>query len=116
MFVGCQSLLYFYRISAYCFLVGTTIIITTYIEESKLNGANDLVSLMFSCVLCYCLLNYFVDLHANIAEGIQISYLIEESLGQGDRSRGQDVVGDDDFGYKFEICTLEKSYRDGQFC
>jgi hypothetical protein len=57
--------------------------------------------LLFSCVLSYCLLNYFVDLHANVAEGIQISYLIEESLGQRDKNRPAEVVGDDELGYKY---------------
>jgi hypothetical protein len=49
---------------------------TTYIEAERLGGTTDFISLVFACVLSYCLLNYFVDLHANIAEGIQIGFLI----------------------------------------
>ena len=76
LFIGCQSLLYFYRISAYCFTVGATLLITYGFELERLDGKVDFISLIFSCVLSYCLLNYFVDLHANIAEGVQVSYLI----------------------------------------
>ena len=82
-------MLYFYRISAYCFLVGATIIFTIFIQDAQLGGKAYVVSLLFSMLLSYCLLNYFVDLHPNVAEGVQISYLIEESLG----SRGKNQLG-----------------------
>ncbi len=40
-------------------------------------GRINLVSLLIIALFAYCVLNYFVDLHADLAEGIQISYLIE---------------------------------------
>lgn len=64
-------------------------------------------------VFSYCVINYFIDLHANVAEGILISYLIEDSLNHGKQSG---VVGSDPFSFKYEIGTMEKSYLDGKFC
>ena len=75
LFVGSQSLLYFYRISAYAFTIGGTLIITYYIERSKVDSV-DYLSLLIASIFSYCILSYFVDLHADLAEGIQISYLI----------------------------------------
>jgi hypothetical protein len=75
LFVGSQSLLYFYRISAYTFTIGVTIIIAYFIQISTL-GTISLVSLLIIALFTYCVLSFFVDLHADIAEGIQISYLI----------------------------------------
>jgi len=69
--------LYFYRISAYCFLVGVTLIMTIFIQDAKLNGHSSAYSLLFCLLFSFCLLNYFVDVHPNIAEGLQISFLIE---------------------------------------
>lgn len=75
LFVGSQSLLYFYRISAYTFTIGTTVIIAYFIEKSTLGSVN-LLSLLIISLFTYCVLSFFVDLHADLAEGIQISYLI----------------------------------------
>ena len=75
LFVGSQSLLYFYRISAYSFTIGITLIITYFFEKSRL-GHIDLVSLLVTALFAYCVLSYFVDLHSDIAEGIQVSFLI----------------------------------------
>jgi hypothetical protein len=47
------------------------------------------------------MLNYFVDLLPNIAEGVQISFLIEESLGQTGQRGTSKVVGPDRFDYKY---------------
>lgn len=79
LFIGSQSLLYFYRISAYSFTIGVAVIATYFIEKAKL-GSIDYLSLLISALFAYCVLNYFVDLHADLAEGIQIGYLIEDSL------------------------------------
>jgi uncharacterized membrane protein YwzB len=75
LFVGSQSILYFYRISAYTFTIGVTLIIAYFIEKSKL-GSIDLLSLLITALFAYCVLSFFVDLHGDLAEGIQISYLI----------------------------------------
>lgn len=48
-------------------------------------------------ILSYCILTYFVDLHPNGAEGIQISYLLESELKEGP------VGQDDNYGFKREI-------------
>lgn len=64
--MGSQSLLYFYRISAYSFTIGITLIITYFFEKSHL-GHIDLVSLLVTALFAYCVLSYFVDLHSNIA-------------------------------------------------
>lgn len=108
--------MYFYRISAYCFLVGTTVIITLFIAQAKIGSEPDLASLLFACLMSYCVLNYFVDLHPNVAEGVQISYLIEESLGRQERQKPGEVIGADRFDYKYEIKSMEKNYQDGTFC
>ena len=75
LFVGSQSILYFYRICAYSFTVGTVFLATYFIQKSKIGYIN-LYSMCFLLVLSYCILNYFVDFHANKAEGIQICFLI----------------------------------------
>lgn len=86
---------------------------TIFIQDAKLNGHSYAYSLLFCLLFSYCLLNYFVDLHPNIAEGIQISYLIEKSL---DSRSKQGVVGNDRYDHKYEISAMEKSYKDGVFC
>ena len=75
LFIGSQSLLYFYRISAYSFTIGLTLVVEYFLEKGML-GRIDLVSLVITALFAYCVLNYFIDLHADLAEGIQISYLI----------------------------------------
>jgi len=52
-------------------------------------------------------------LHGDLAEGIQISYLIEESLR---RTKINEASKLDQFDFKKEIATMEKSYMDGKFC
>ena len=54
--------------------------IATYFIEKGILGSIDYLSLLISALFAYCVLNYFVDLHADLAEGIQIGYLIEDSL------------------------------------
>ena len=76
LFVGSQSLLYFYRISAYCFTIGITVLLVYFHEKAVLDGEINLISIVLVTFLSYCILNFFVDLHPNIAEGIQISYLL----------------------------------------
>ena len=67
LFVGSQSLLYFYRISAYCFTIGGVLIVSYFIQKDKLEGEANLVSLLLIAFFSYCVLNWFVDLHANLA-------------------------------------------------
>jgi hypothetical protein len=64
-------------------------------------------------IFTYCVLSFFVDLHGDLAEGIQISYLIEESLR---RTKINEASKLDQFDFKKEIATMEKSYMDGKFC
>jgi len=52
------------------------LILSYFIEKQKLAGQINLLSLGFATLLSYCVLSYFVDMHANVAEGIQVSYLI----------------------------------------
>jgi hypothetical protein len=108
LFVGSQSLLYFYRISAYTFTVGTTVLLGYLIEKSKI-GTFSVLSLVVLMVLSYCILAYFVDIHANGGEGLQISYLIERSLSQN-----KDLPNDE-YQFKKEI-SVRHSDVDGKFC
>ena len=83
LFVGGQSVMYFYRICSYVFTIGITLIASYFLQLSKLNGIISYPSLIFVFILSYSILVYFVDIHANLAEGIQVSYLIELSLSNG---------------------------------
>ena len=117
LFVGSQSVLYFYRISAYAFLLAATLCTAYGLERQRINGNVDFLSLVFAALLSYCLLNYFVDLHANLAEGVQISYLLEQTLDGRTKGQGKGLgQGQDRFEYRHEINAMEKTYHDGQFC
>ena len=52
-----------------------------FIQKAALGGTISFLTLLFIAFFAYCILNFFVDFHANFAEGIQISYLLETELG-----------------------------------
>ncbi len=87
--------------------------IIAYFLEKGAVGSINLLSLFIIALLSYCILSFFVDLHADLAEGIQITYLIDESLR---RSKDNETSKLDQYDFKKEIATMEKSYNDGKFC
>lgn len=107
--MGSQSVLYFYRISAYIFTIGLVVLIAYIMERANGNWIN-VLSLVLVMLFSFCILSYFVDLHPNAAEGLQISYLMEEMLSQGKE------LGGDRHGFKREARTMGKAYEDGKFC
>jgi len=90
--------------------VGVAFIATYYIQKTRVGSVN-LYSMLFALILSYCILNYFVDFHANKAEGIQICFLIQKSL-----SGARQVIPRDNYGFVDEIRVLEEYERDGKFC
>lgn len=79
LFVGSQSVLFFYRLCAHTFCVGLTVLISYALMKGKISGINTW-SLVLIILLSYCIVTYFIDIHADAAEGLQISYLLDNDL------------------------------------
>lgn len=74
LFVGSQSVMFFYRLCAHVFLVGISILICYFLMKGKMSGIS-VESLLFILVFSYCVVTFFVDIHADAAEALQIAYL-----------------------------------------
>lgn len=74
--------MFFYRLCAHIFCVGVVTIICYWIMKSKINGIN-VQSLIIIMILAYCVVTYFIDIHADAGEALQIAYLAELQLGGG---------------------------------
>jgi hypothetical protein len=88
LYIGNKSILYFYRICCYIFTVGLTALFCFWIMKSKNNDLN-LVSLIVIIILSYCILTYFVDVHADAAEGLELCYNIELKFNNKKESESQ---------------------------
>ncbi len=80
-FVGSQSIEFFYRGCSYISCVGICFLICYFIEKSKINAIN-VDSLIVIILLTYCVLAYFIDFHANAAEGIHVTSVLERDFGK----------------------------------
>ena len=77
LFIGCQSVLFFYRLCAHVFCIGATVLIAYIFMRS--NTISPIV-LMIVMLISYCFVTYFIDIHADGAEGLQVSYLLDKEL------------------------------------
>lgn len=68
--------MFFYRLCAHIFCVGVTVLIAYFMMKARINGIN-ILSLLIILILAYCIVTYFIDIHADAAESLQISYLTE---------------------------------------
>lgn len=66
LFVGSQSVMFFYRLCAHTFLVGLTAIVCYWMMQAKINGVS-IESLLVILVLAFCMATYFIDVHADAA-------------------------------------------------
>lgn len=72
-------------------------------------GVISIDSLVLILFLSYCITTYFIDIHADAAEGLQIAYLTELELGGGN----PDSMSLNFDGLKGEMRGLHQSYKDG---
>lgn len=79
LFVGSQSVLFFYRLCAHTFCVGLTALICYGLMKGKIGGINTWTMVLI-LLLSYCIVTFFIDIHADAAEGLQISYLLDYDL------------------------------------
>jgi hypothetical protein len=66
--------MFFYRLCAHIFAVGTTAIICYFLIKARIGGIN-LQALLIILLLSYCIATYLIDIHADAAEALQITYL-----------------------------------------
>lgn len=64
LFIGSQSVMFFYRLCAHTFCVGLSTIICYWFMKAKINGIN-FQSLLIILILAYCIVTYFIDIHAD---------------------------------------------------
>ena len=61
----------------YC--VGLTALICYGLMKGKIGGINTWTMVLI-LLLSYCIVTFFIDIHADAAEGLQISYLLDYDL------------------------------------
>ena len=66
LFIGSQSVMFFYRLCAHIFCVGITVFIAYFMMKARINGIN-ITSLLIILILAYCIVTYFIDIHADAA-------------------------------------------------
>lgn len=78
-FRGSKSCLRLYRIAAHIFLVAIVAIVCYLILQGR--GANYTNWFIVALIIfgAYCILTYFVDIHADAADGLMVSYLAEHN-------------------------------------
>ena len=58
--------MFFYRLLAHVFCVGLTALLSYWIMKSKINAIS-VPSLIIILLLAYCVVTYFIDIHADSA-------------------------------------------------
>ncbi len=66
--------------------MGICFIISYFIEKVKIDAINT-ESLIVILLLTYCILAYFIDFHANAAEGIHVASVLERNFGGQENAR-----------------------------
>ena len=89
LFVGSQSVIFFYRLCAHIFCVGLATLISYGMMKAQIGDVN-IWTLLLIMFLSYCVVTYFIDIHADAAEGLQITYLLDNDLG-GMRDRAGEL-------------------------
>ncbi len=75
-------MLYFYRVCAHTFCVILVVTICYFLMKGK-DGSISLTALMIIILFAYCTVTYFIDAHADAAEGLQVAYLTDRKLAGG---------------------------------
>ena len=101
--------MFFYRLLAHVFCVGLTALLGYWMMKAKIDGIS-VQSLVIILILAYCIVTYFIDIHADAAEAEQICYLTELQLAGGNPS----ALSNDYTGLKGELRGLDSSYEDGR--
>ena len=97
--------MFFYRLLAHVFCVGLVTLLSYWIMKNKIDGIS-VNSLIIILLLAYCIVTYFIDIHADCAEGLQIAYLAELQLSGGNPSKLAFNFG----GLKGELRALDHYY------
>ena len=79
-----------------------------FLMKSKV-GLLNISSLLLIVALSYMICTYFIDIHADAAEGLQVAYLTELELSGGN----PDSMAQKFEGLKGEMRNLGNSYKDG---
>ena len=108
LFIGSQSAIFFYRLCSHVFCISTVLCLSYWLMESK-TGEIKITSLLLIILLSYMVVTYFIDIHADAGEALQISYLSELELKGGN----PESLSENHEGLKGEMRGLEKSYKDG---
>ena len=88
-------MLFFYRLCAHIVCVGLVTLISYGLMKAKFDGIS-VWSLILIVFLSYCVVTYFIDIHADAAEGLQITYLLDNDLysGRSQSPEFQVLLGD----------------------
>lgn len=81
-YVGSQSPMNHYRFAAHAFLISAAILMTWFILRARVWNAN-LWHWIVLIVVLYAILNWFINILGDAAEGIQTSFLVERELENG---------------------------------
>lgn len=66
LFIGNQSVMFFYRLTAHAFCVGLAALLAYWMMKSRNDGIHP-GTLIIILILSYCLVTYFIDIHADAA-------------------------------------------------
>lgn len=100
--------MFFYRLCAHVFCIGVASMMAFWLMKSKV-GEIHIESLLFVILLSYMVGTYFIDIHADAAEALQVGYLLELELNGGNPHSLSNTFS----GLKGEMRGLDSSYKDG---
>lgn len=66
--------MFFYRLCAHTFCIGASALLAYWMMKSRIDGIH-VGTLIVVLILAYCIVTYFIDIHADAAEGLQTAYL-----------------------------------------
>ena len=90
--------------------MGAVSLMAYWLMKSKV-GIINIPSLLLILILSYVICTYFIAIHADAAEGLQIAYLMELELNGGN----PDAITQNFSGLKGEMRNLDRSYKDGSW-
>lgn len=81
-YIGSHSPMSHYRFAAHAFLIPVTLLATWFILRARVWNSN-LWHWIVLIVVIYAILNWFINIIADAAEGLQTSFLAERELENG---------------------------------
>ena len=71
--------MFFYRLCSHIFCIGPVVFFSYELMKME-NEKIEIKTLIMIIIFSYFLSTYFIDVHGDTAEGIQVSYLVEKEL------------------------------------